>query len=1126
MNINTDYIEDFNDFGWDENFFSAVFIKNIQTKTKQAVTHLIESLKTDQTPLAFQKACCGLAHIPAEKQKYIEKLSQAIQNRFTKKTDAQQNVLQEEEKKQLLSLQRALWQAIHNKNTSAALTALSHLPCIHPLPLQENPVNFLKLAINTLPDPKLIQELLKKETFPYQKKLADLLKDTQNQEEVLNLLQVCMKGYDWEEEMFDALLRYDAKTRRSLCESAQALMSEETSYDSLRRDLLPELLKLPAEERLITCQAVRPLLNQQALSDAIPYFIFLQNIPLNKRIPLCEAAALLIHPEDSIPAKQNIFQHLAQIDSRSQNELAQAIAQTPYRSQAPFLLSIFQNYPIQSGIFCCRLFQQASERLAQQLLDRYQLLFLLDYMPKTFDEKTDEIDETISLILSFLNPVDTVQNLNNLAITALNIPFEERKMIFTIALHTASNTSFLLKTMCIQSISALPTSILKDLSDLLLLFSQSHYSPAEKKSISHLIFKIVPSERRSLLQTAKYFVEDQATFHDRKKILEILTSIPLEKRQHLPEQAAQLENELRGGYNKFEILCGCLLLPQEKTTEHVELFRILMRSNTFAIEACKTLVSFSAEVFDSIVLNPYYSMIKPGIHVLYGPEVIQLAHQMIQQNEMTQQLSTEKLNEELYKSAPIKQAIADRLNRLLNENPNPQFHMHLANVFFNCAHRFGFSVEDEIFYRFVSTLYLADPEVRDNPQNPYRLFYELKKILSEELYVTYSAPVEEIHLFAQQNKRTRKAVQWNIDALRAANSWEGYKALHLQQIQAACEETINKNALLSLFSQLEERLKDKWEIVENQIQQQFGLSYGQLKEGISKEEVYQWLTPATSKEPEAPVEESRGQLYSIMSYILAGKTTISEDSLFSEREMRLLGLCGSIRNCGIGLSYGIVNYHNHVVPLQYKVSKHNSPSAGAAAYTESVYYDLLQTVLMDTFGSVEFVKAFVGEDSLDQLSHFATYLKNRYAKQAGLKHQLRFDFSTGILNPKLLDVPVEKALKELFKIFTPSKVLDRLVKNTELFTDKRFYPGFVELVCKAENITEDTFNKRTYQEQINERILYKEDENGQRVPYRRITPYLIFEEDDFGDLHKPVGLTSLGAFCLMKSQNTLKYASE
>jgi hypothetical protein len=142
-------------------------------------------------------------------------------------------------------------------------------------------------------------------------------------------------------------------------------------------------------------------------------------------------------------------------------------------------------------------------------------------------------------------------------------------------------------------------------------------------------------------------------------------------------------------------------------------------------------------------------------------------------------------------------------------------------------------------------------------------------------------------------------------------------------------------------------------------------------------------------------------LHSILKEIAQEDDTRLNGKL-SNRECRLLKFASMVKECQTGQADAIAQYYIYSVNKQARGTKETK--------IEEVVDNAVQIAIKKALGSEALLKELAGEQFIKQQSHQTLYLQNRYYKQIGLRHTLRFDSHTHTLYDRLIAMDVKDGM--------------------------------------------------------------------------------------------------------------------
>jgi hypothetical protein len=150
---------------------------------------------------------------------------------------------------------------------------------------------------------------------------------------------------------------------------------------------------------------------------------------------------------------------------------------------------------------------------------------------------------------------------------------------------------------------------------------------------------------------------------------------------------------------------------------------------------------------------------------------------------------------------------------------------------------------------------------------------------------------------------------------------------------------------------------------------------------------------AQKGQPQDPLPLTTMYLYLILKEISQEDDT-REGNELSNREIRFLKFASMVKECQTGQADAIEQYyiytinHQGISQNQFKI--------------EAVVDHAIQVALQKVLVSETFLKEMIGLEKIDQQAHQTLYLKNRYHKQIGLHHTLKFDQHAHVIYDSLL----------------------------------------------------------------------------------------------------------------------------
>jgi hypothetical protein len=274
-----------------------------------------------------------------------------------------------------------------------------------------------------------------------------------------------------------------------------------------------------------------------------------------------------------------------------------------------------------------------------------------------------------------------------------------------------------------------------------------------------------------------------------------------------------------------------------------------------------------------------------------------------------------------------------------------------------------------------------------DPKSPYQLHANLQKIIAEEPLF------DECKIFRQ---RAAKRQFTFADIPQALPS------------------------LQSLFETIEQRGFDKKEV-------------SALCHGITLEEVKANLLGDGKLVPRLLAQRGKDEevvplttmyLYAILKAIYQEDDEREKERL-SNRENRLLKFASMVKHCTTGQADAIEQYYIYTID---PAAKDHSQ-----AKIEGAVDDAMQLALKKALAHPALLKEIAKKDTIEQHSHQTLYLKNRYHKQLGLLHTLKFDPQSGVIDDGLIASDPKKTIeiikKHLCLVDEAKRILDHALKQ-------------------------------------------------------------------------------------------------
>lgn len=379
---------------------------------------------------------------------------------------------------------------------------------------------------------------------------------------------------------------------------------------------------------------------------------------------------------------------------------------------------------------------------------------------------------------------------------------------------------------------------------------------------------------------------------------------------------------------------------------------------------------------------------------------------------------------------------------------------------------------------------LCHPDVLQEPQNPYRVFTELK--------AEHSSPPSLPPLLPHLPVGSRDPhFQWRLATLHEkATEWKGYTAKDLPGGVTA--ETLHDlcNTLLTRVSV--ELSQEEVTALQQTIKQQGGSPSLEtlFNTLMTSEYIKMLLTVAGGQHSEALLPSETFMLFAIVRNLLDTSEERVAGGVLTEREDKLVRLASLVQECPTGQRGGILSCYNSL-PSSYKLGNFSQITDRECVVVDKL--DLaVQTSLRRTLESKKFINqlACLNEGELPQAVHQSTYLTNRCYPFIGLKgHQLLFDPHTKTVYTKLIFMPLVEILDVFFSHLTPIALHHVTGAGQELL-HKKYYSELLHLL--------------------------------ERSALWKMTSEVTFEAKirgfiDFDELYEPIKVTERGAIALLQT---------
>jgi hypothetical protein len=275
----------------------------------------------------------------------------------------------------------------------------------------------------------------------------------------------------------------------------------------------------------------------------------------------------------------------------------------------------------------------------------------------------------------------------------------------------------------------------------------------------------------------------------------------------------------------------------------------------------------------------------------------------------------------------------------------------------------------------------------NDPKNPYTLHATLQKILQEE---------------------------------KLLDDFEGFRKRANKKAFTFADIPDGIVSPQELFETMEQRGVDEEEVKELCC----GASLKKIKENILGEGKIVPALLAQKGSKDEPIPLTALYLYFILKSITDADDNRGSDKL-SQRESQLLKFASMIKECATGQTDAIEQYYINTIGI------------GAINRSEEKIEEAIdsgvQMALKKALASDALLKDLIGTIPKQQ-SHQTLYLKNRYHKQIGLIHNLKFDQHSGVIDSDLIEKDCHETLsiikQHVHLVQNLKQVFDQVLKGS------------------------------------------------------------------------------------------------
>lgn len=383
--------------------------------------------------------------------------------------------------------------------------------------------------------------------------------------------------------------------------------------------------------------------------------------------------------------------------------------------------------------------------------------------------------------------------------------------------------------------------------------------------------------------------------------------------------------------------------------------------------------------------------------------------------------------------ADVKEA---HIKKMLTSITHPSIVKNLAIAIKDNLGVFGIKPDTEVHDYVISAAHVSSYDQQEKHLNPYRIHDYLSSVVPSEPFAEIPLAVEELG---------DKKVSINLPFLQKQAEWPGYLAKDIPK-------DVPVTALNDLFGKIETRLnglseeertkvlEDIYEISELKSAGVEGI-FKYLKDNLLKSPYIPALM-GDEKNPDNVIRKEKYYLYCVLRSILDESNEIQPGERLTPQERSFLTMASMIQFCDEGQYDGVTRCFK-LLDEKYKM--------GAVADVRGNLQKLTENSIQKTLGGIAedtaLLKQLAQNEKLAQINHTVNYVLNRFGRQIGLKHEIRFDFHTHVLNPALIDRSADSALPLIFAKITPKVFVKNLmnVANQDPKGLKDFFAGMEEL---------------------------------------------------------------------------------
>lgn len=398
----------------------------------------------------------------------------------------------------------------------------------------------------------------------------------------------------------------------------------------------------------------------------------------------------------------------------------------------------------------------------------------------------------------------------------------------------------------------------------------------------------------------------------------------------------------------------------------------------------------------------------------------------------------------------LKNATYQYLERMLVSITETKPALELSTLIWDNRLCFGLLEEMPLAQLAMRTMIICDPTISGELKNKFNVYKKhvlTSKIETPNITIPYQE-VEGIRVRLNQKVLEQRAKS------------------EVKVTFADLPENVNSETAINLFNKLKERVhllgEEGKQQISGYVRGSIGAEISSLSANFTADPYLVSLLSASGQSTDAAPKDVQ-RFYSILNYIQSLSNSIDDGELLSPREDALVKISASIQGCSSGKSEGIALAYN-LLPKEFKLgSVASAVDLRSREKTIAVLDSIIQAFLLPKLSEDNaLMKALVGSQNVNQISHQSQYIKNQIAQRLGLKHELAFDHYTGCV----LDTLFNRSLKELldiaFQHIKPQQFVDQLLEQRKI----KMRPRVLAVIQEERAKLKELENDEVYQEYL------------------------------------------------------------